>query len=263
MALFFYIFKTSLQRQMAYRAVIFAGLATNFFFGMLRAAVMIALYGSRTDAAGITLGEAITFTGLSQALIGMLNTFSWFNLARSVYSGEIASELVRPVNTMTLYLAQDLGRAMVELVLRGLPIMIGYAWVFGIATPDSIAQWAAVIVSLFLAWLISFGWRFLVNLSAFWTPNAIGIVRFVFTLSWFLSGFMMPLRFFPGWFVRLCYLTPFPAMINTVTETYLGLLTGGDLLRALFVQAAWAVVLIILGQVVMSLGIRKLVIQGG
>ena len=33
----------------------------------------------------------------------------------------------------------------------------------------------------------------------------------------------MPLRFFPEWFVKLCYLTPFPYTINVVVEVYLGL----------------------------------------
>ena len=60
------------------------------------------------------------------------------------------------------------------------------------------------VLSLALAWMISFAWRFLINLSAFWSPNSIGICRLFYSLSWFMSGFFMPLRFMPDWFVRLC-----------------------------------------------------------
>ena len=34
----------AIQRQLTYRAATLAGLATNFFFGLLRAAVLVALY---------------------------------------------------------------------------------------------------------------------------------------------------------------------------------------------------------------------------
>lgn len=263
MRLFFQLTRKALQRQFTYRAAVFAGFLTNSFFGILRASVMIALYGSASQVAGLSLQDAITFTGLSQVTIGSLNMFSWFNVIRSVYSGEIASDLLKPVNTMFFWMAQDLGRTLVELVLRGMPIMLGYALLFDISTPQSLGQWVMVAVSLFLAWLVSFGWRFVANLPAFWTPNAIGIARFVFIFSWVMSGFMMPLRFFPEWFVKLCYLTPFPHTVNTIIETYLGLLQGEELLWALLSQAAWAGALLLIGQVGMRLGIRKLVIQGG
>jgi ABC-2 type transport system permease protein len=114
-----------------------------------------------------------------------------------------------------------------------------------------------------LAFFISFCWRFLVNLTAFWTPNALGVGRFAFTISLFLSGMLMPLRLLPDWFNALCHLTPFPSMMNTVTEVYLGLLSGPDLLRALAWQAAWAVILAAACAGMLRAGLRRLVVQGG
>ena len=120
-----------------------------------------------------------------------------------------------------------------------------------------------LVLTLIMAGLVSFAWRFLVNLSAFWTPNALGIGRFAFGLSQFLSGFMLPLRFFPDWFNHLCALTPFPSMINTVVEVYLGVVKGPDMWLAILTQAGWFLGLALLAQLVMRLGIRTLVIQGG
>ena len=73
----------------------------------------------------------------------------------------------------------------------------------------------------------------------------------------------MPLRFFPDWFVQVCNLTPFPSMVNTVIEVYLGTLTGPELLRALGMQLLWIVVLFITCQLVLRAGVCRLVIQGG
>jgi ABC-2 type transport system permease protein len=98
-----------------------------------------------------------------------------------------------------------------------------------------------------LAWLVSFSYRFLINLASFWTPNALGIARFGFMLTWFLSGFMFPLRYFPDWFITLSKMTPFPYMVNSLIEIYLGSVTGWEIVLALGLQAVWIVGLIYAG----------------
>ena len=263
MSTYLKLVKLSFQRQITYRAATLAGLATNYFFGLLRAAVLIALYGQRQQVAGITLQGAITYTGISQATIAFLSLFSWYDVMRSVYTGEIGSDLLKPMDYFTFWMGRDFGRALAQILLRGLPIMLGYALYFGITTPQSVSQWLALLVVVLLAWLVSFSWRFLINLAAFWIPDAAGIGRLAFALSWFLSGFLMPLRFFPEWFVRLCYLTPFPYTINTIVEVYLGLLKGADLWRAMLGQVVWIMVLVVAGRLVLQAGVRRLVIQGG
>ncbi|MBN2547914.1 MAG: ABC-2 family transporter protein [Anaerolineales bacterium] len=263
MKLFFEIVKLSTRRQITYRAATLAGLATNFFFGLMRAALMAALYGARPAVEGMTLADAITYTGLSQASIAYLSLFSWWEVMRSVYSGQVGSDLLKPMSFFNFWLAQDLGRALVSFIARGVTIMAFYAVAFEITYPHSLGQWLALFISMLLAWMVSFAWRFLLNLSAFWTPNASGILRLGFSISWFLSGFLMPIRFFPAWFQQVCYLTPFPHMVNTTIEIYLGLVDGPLLVQALLAQAFWVLLLILLGQLILSQGMRRLVIQGG
>ncbi len=141
--------------------------------------------------------------------------------------------------------------------------MTAYALLIGISYPHGIDQWLGFIFSLIFALLLSFTWRFLINLAAFWTPDARAIGRFGFMLLYFVTGFLMPLRFFPDWFVRICDLTPFPSMVNTVIEVYLGVLRGPQLTLALIEQARWVIVLVGICQIALKLGIRRLVIQGG
>jgi ABC-2 type transport system permease protein len=253
----------SFRRQLTYRTANWAGLATNFFFGILRASVLIALYGARSEVAGIPLSAAITYTGLTQGVIAFLNLFGWWEVMLSVYSGDISSDLLKPLDYYIFWMARDFGRAIASLLVRGLTMMAAYALVFDLSTPRSGWQWLALVLTLLLSWMVSFSWRFLVNLAAFWTPDARGAGRFAFALSWFLSGFLMPLRFFPDWFVRLCNLTPFPSMINTVVEVYLGVLSGPTLARALLGQLLWALTLAVACQLVLRAGVRRLVIQGG
>ena len=93
MRLFWEISKLAFQRQLTYRAATLAGLATNFFFGMLRASVLIALFHGQSEIAGMTINDAITFTALTQAAIALLSLFSWYEVMDSVYSGAVSSDM--------------------------------------------------------------------------------------------------------------------------------------------------------------------------
>ncbi|MBN1642871.1 MAG: ABC-2 family transporter protein [Anaerolineae bacterium] len=263
MRLYWELARQAFRLQMTYRAANLAGLATNFFFGLLRAAVLVALYGERGSVSGMSLQAAVTYTGLSQATIACLMFFGWWDVMDAVYSGDIAADLLKPIDYYAHWLARDLGRAAASFAMRAVTIMVAYAVVFEIVVPRSLGHWLLLGCSLLLSIALSFAWRFLVNLAAFWSPDARGIGRLAFGISWFTSGFLMPMRLLPDWFARLCSWTPFPSMVNTVTEVYLGVLDGPALLRALGAQAIWFVALSAACQLVLRAGVRHLVIQGG
>ncbi|MDX1436253.1 MAG: ABC-2 family transporter protein [Anaerolineales bacterium] len=263
MRTFIELSKRSFQRFLTYRAATLAGLLTNLFFGILRAAIYLGLYGVQNEVKEVSIEGIITYTGISQAVIAYLSMFGWYDLMDSIYSGEVSSDLLKPIGLFRLWLARDLGRAAVAFLLRGLLLMVIYSLVFDLTYPSGILQWLSLAAAIVLSWLVSFSFRFLINLSAFWSPDSRGIIRLFFVASWFLSGFLMPLRFLPEWVERLAYFTPFPQMVNTVVEVYLGVLEGHELAAALLLQAAWALVLIGASHLVMSRGLRRLVILGG
>lgn len=263
MRLFWEITRLAFRRQLTYRAAAWAGLATNIFFGLLRAMVMIALFGARDQVAGMTVQDAIIYTGLTQAVIAYLMIFGWYAVMDSVHSGEIAADLLRPLGYLRFWLAVDMGRAAVNLLLRGVSIMLVYALFVDITLPGSLTHWLVFGLTIFLSWLVSFAWRFLVNLAAFWTPYARGVGRFAFGIVSVLSGFMMPLRLYPEWFQAICHATPFPALVNTPVEAFLGLLAGPELFAAVLHQIGWAIALLAISHFVLSRGVRRLVIQGG
>ena len=187
MRLFWEICKLSFRRQLAYRTSNWAGFFTNLFFGLLRASVLIALYAGRDEVAGISLDGAITYTALTQAIIVFLSLFGSYDLMKAVQSGEIAADLLKPLGLYAFWAAKDLGRSLVALIVRGLSIMACYAVFYGITLPQGAGQWLALGAAFTLAWAVSFSWRYLVNLAAFWSPNALGIGRLAFSLSLFFS----------------------------------------------------------------------------
>ncbi len=263
MRLFLELARLSFQRQLTYRAATLAGLATNLFFGLLRVMTLLALYGARTEVAGYSVQDAITYTGLTQASIAYLSIFGWYELMNSVYSGEISADLLKPLGYFRMWLARDAGRCLAALLLRGVALMVVYALIVKITVPENLLQWLAFVLSVLFGWLLGFCWRFLVNISSFWTPNAKGVGRFAFGMPWVLSGFYLPLRYFPDWFVTLSHFTPFPSMINTSIEIYLGVLTPAAIAWGLLMQVLWITILLVFCQLLLRVGIKKLVIQGG
>ena len=240
-----------------------AGLATNFFFAILRVSLIIALYNGKAEVNGLSLQGAITYVAVSQGMIAFLSIFGTWDVMMSVYSGSIGTDLLKPMHLFRLWMARDLGRSLVNLVGRGLLLIAIFVPFYPISVPARLENWLTLLLAMMLGWWLSFAWRFLVNLAAFWTPDARGVGRIAFVLSQFLSGFLMPLRLYPDWFANICRLTPFPALFNTTLETYLGILSGQALWMALINQLAWAVLLTLLAEWVLRAGVRRLVIQGG
>lgn len=263
MRFFWQLVTVSFKQQLAYRMALWAGLVTNLFFGVLRAVLLMALYAGQTEVNGLTLANALNYVGLTQAMIAFLTLFGSFELMNTIYSGAIGSDLLKPVPYFFYWMGRDLGRSLLNLLGRGVLFMLLYSLVYPVTVPSRPEQWFWLALSLLLAWLVSFSWRYLINLAAFWTPDARGILRIAFTFSQFLSGFIMPLRLLPDWFNTLTHYTPFPSMVNTSVEVYLGTLQGEALWNAVWLQLVWFVVLAGLAQWIYRAGIRRLVIQGG
>jgi ABC-2 type transport system permease protein len=266
MQLFWQVMRRSFRRALTYRVAMLAGLVTNLFFGLLRANILVALAAGGqvgSVSVGFDQQDIITYTALSQAVIMFLSIFGSYDLMQMVYRGEIANDLLKPLALLPFWLAQDLGRALASLLLRGITIMLIYRIFYQIATPDNLLQWLATITSFALALLISFFFRLLVNLTAFWSPDARGIGRFAFGFSMFASGFLMPLEFFPPFIQQILAFTPFPAIVNTPIGIYLGAINGQALTEQLFLQLIWVLVLLVLAQMVLWQGSKRLVILGG
>lgn len=255
----------SFRRMLVYRAATFAGLLTNLFFGLLRAYVFIALFAAagQERVAGFNLKEAITFTALGQALIGPLRIWGSTEVLDRIKSGDIAVDLARPTGLFGLYLAQDLGRAAFETLGRGLPLLLAYSLVFDLSWPAGPLTWLAFLTAALLGVTISFGWRFLVNLGAFWLVDARGLARLASLGVIIFSGLILPLAMFPPALVGLARALPFAGFIDAPARVWLGQVRGAELAVLLARQLAWALGLAAAGQLVYRRGIRRLVIQGG
>ena len=257
--------RMSYRRYRTYASATVAGLLTNAFFGLLRSYVFIALYRAQAQpvTAGFSLHDAISYVWLSQAMIMPLYLWSWFEIANTIRSGEIATDLARPVSYFGFWLSRDLGRAGYHFLFRWLPTVALGALLFGIRVPRSPATLLLFPVSLLLAVVISFCVRFILNVSAFWTTDVRGTYGVALVFTNFLSGFLIPLAFFPLWLRGVAEALPFAGMISTPLTLFLEQARGFDALRLLALQALWAAAFVVVAQLTLRAAVRRLVVQGG
>jgi len=253
------------RRYAAYPGATYAGLFTNVFFGFLIAYILLAVYDERTDIGGYDVRDAIAYVWLSQGLLSVVGIFgpSWFELARRVQTGDVATDLQRPVDVQRAERAQDLGRAGYQVVWRAVPQFLLGLLFFELTVPTDAGRWLLFAVSVSLAVFVSFGVRFLVNLTAFWLLDYRGPVLLVIAVNLVLSGAIIPLAFFPGALDTVVHLGPFASMLMAPIDIYVGEPLGGSSVIVLALQLSWAVVLLVGGRVVLGAGTRKLVLQGG
>lgn len=253
------------RRYAAYPGATLAGLFTNVVFGFLIAYILLAVYEQTDIVGGYDVRDALAYVWISQGLFSVVAIFgpSWWELARRVQTGDVATDLQRPLDLQRAALAEDVGRAVYQVLWRAVPQFVLALLLFEITIPDEAARWLVFGVSVALAVLVSFGIRFLLNLSSFWLLDYRGSTLLAIAVTNLLSGMIVPLAFFPGPLDTIVRLTPFAAMLQAPIDVYVGEPVGGSVALVLALQVTWALALYAAGQLVLTAGTRKLVVQGG
>lgn len=263
MRLYWEVGKRSFRRFATYRAATFAGVFTNSVFGMIRGAVLVAVVTARPSI-GYSARDVITFSFITQGMLGFTSAFGAIDsLTERVRTGDVICDFYRPADFQLWWLAFDTGRATFQLIGRFVPILGIGALVYGIDAPATVAAALLFAVSMYAALLISFGLRYLVSISAFWTLDVRGATQLLVTLIMFGSGNTAPLPFFPDWLEPTMRALPFAGMMQTPADVWMGQVTGVDAIGQVLFQLGWAAVLLAAGRFVTTLATRRVVIQGG
>ena len=254
--------RTAFRQQLAYRGAALGGLVTNAVFGAFLASIYGALYVARDGApiGDFDRSAALTYVWLVQALIVPTLVWGSWDIALSIRSGEIVFDQLKPYSYFGYWLSRDVGRAAAAVLMRMIPTFAIGLIFYTLVVPDHPAQVLAFAVSLVLAVLLSFALRFIVNLVAFWWTDLQGLRSGQLVLFSFLSGFLLPIGFYPGWLQATLNVLPFRGIIMSPIEVWLG---DGSIPLLLFGQAGWFVVVVVAANRLFAVAVRRVVVQGG
>jgi ABC-2 type transport system permease protein len=253
------------RRYSTYRQATFAGAFTNTVFGFLRCYVLLAV---ATGAGGVVAGydpaQLATFVWVGQGLLAVVGLWGWTDLADRIRTGDVASDLLRPVHPVVSYLATDLGRAAYAVLTRFVPPVLTAPIFFDVYLPNRWQTAPLFLASMTLAVVLSFSCRFLVNASVYWLHDVRGPMILWTLASGILAGLYFPLRFLPDWAsVPLWLATPFPSLMQTPLDVVVERDALPVQVGLVGVQLIWVGLLLSACRTVQRRAERRLVVQGG
>jgi len=254
------------RRSASYRAAVLAGATTNTVFGVIRLGILL----SAASAAGGTLGGydragLSTYTWLSQGLLAVVALLGGTSVRVDlrVRTGDVAIDLARPLDPVLGWLADDAGRALQAGTFRFLAPFVFGALVFGVRAPERVSTVPLFLVSVALAWGVSFCGRVMVELAAFWTTDVRGLSSVYVAVSNVLAGLIVPLSVLPDILARLARATPFPSMLQIPVDIAVEHRVGAAALTGLAIQAGWFVLLLAAARLMLSRATARVVVGGG
>ena len=255
--------RRSFQRYATYRAATAAGVFTNTVFGFIRGYVFLALYRHRAEVGGWDATDAITYSFVTQGLLATTGAFGSSDTADRIRTGDIVSDLYRPLRFQAYWAAQNAGRAAFQAVFRGIPPVVVGAAVFSLRSPTSALVVLEFGLSVVLAVQVAFAFSFTVSLTGFWLIDTRGVAQIGLMTMMFFAGAIVPLTYFPPALAHAALALPFPSIVQLPTELFLGRHPGAGALGVIAQQAGWVVVLTLLNEVISARALHKVVVQGG
>jgi ABC-2 type transport system permease protein len=250
---------TAVQEALAYRLTTLLTMVSNLVWVAVLYYVWRSVYGGRPQIEGFDWRAMQTYLVVAYSVNALLSFQSLSQLTMAIRTGQVASELTRPVDYLATSMARASGRAVIEGVVGGALALVVGVLLLDVRPP--VSGWAAAVfvVSAVLGFLIKFLIHYLVALLAFFTTSVTGLLWAEIALVNLLSGALIPLAFFPDWLQRVLAFLPFQGIVTTPVGIYLGR-TGA---LALVVQLVWVGVLVVLAKLLWRPSIRALDIQGG
>ena len=246
-----------------YRMAAVAGLGTQLFWGLMRVMIFTAFYHSTTKAQPMSLEQVITYVWLGQAMLGMLPWNVDTEIRLMIRTGTVAYELVKPLDLYWLWFSRAMAMRTAPTILRAVPMFI-IAWLFfHMQLPASWASAGAWMLSMSAALLLACALTTLLTMSMLWTISGDGIARLLMVGVTIFSGMIVPLPLFPDWAQSVLNFLPFRGIADIPYRLYMGHIPADRVLWVVGHQLAWTLALIIIGRWLLSLGTRKLVVQGG
>lgn len=260
--------RAGMQEMVAYRANFICFLIGEIMASFIMYFVWKAVFlSSDSDTfMGFTMEDMTVYLFIT-FLTGYL-TYSdgAFAVGEEIVDGSIAMRMIKPCSFDMCFLFQELGSRLVSVSMIFAPMVIGveaYRWaVCGVIRFQPLSFFL-YLVSLIVAYMISFYFNVCYGFMAFFFKNLWGTTLIKETLVGFLSGAVIPLAFLPSGLAAVLNLLPFASLSYTPVMIYMGMYSFAEAAQYIGLQLFWLVVMWGISKLVWRSAVKHLAVQGG
>lgn len=259
--------RAGIMESLQYRLGTAVTLFANLIYLVLVYFLWKAIYASAgTDVVnGMTFTDTMIYLILATALFNFLEMFVVWDMSRSIQSGKIILDLLKPMNFREYTFWSYSGSHVVLFALTFVPTFLVVLIVTNGAIPMGVNLLWFVIATV-LALIVNFSMEMIVATICLYTESTWGINIVKETIVLLLSGASIPLAFFPETFRKVVDLLPFRAVYD-IPLTILLQKNGSDSIEGLLpmfgLQFLWAVILTLAGTLFWNYSVRKITVNGG
>ena len=215
---------------------------------------------------GFTMGDMVVYLFIS-FLTGYLSySDGAFAVGEEIRDGAIAMRMLKPCSFDMCFLFQELGIRLINIVMIFLPITAGveiYRYILTGAVCFDIRYFLIYLVSLLLAYMISFYFNVCYGFMAFFFKNLWGTTLIKEVVVNFLSGAVVPLAFLPASVAMVLDILPFASLSYTPVMIYMGMYSAGEIALHMGLQVFWLLFMFGLSKLIWHSAVRRLAVQGG
>lgn len=178
-----------------------AGVVTQFAWGFMYILAFAAFYRSNPDGFPLTFEQTVAYIWIQQAFLALFFIWAYDNsVFDAIESGQIAYELVRPMDLYGRWFTQTATNRVARTLLRAVPVL-AVAFLlpapFRLILSPNVLQVGWFFLSVLLSMGVVVSFSMLIYISAFSTINSMGTRVVVGVAGDFLAGGYIPIPFFP------------------------------------------------------------------
>ncbi len=189
-----------------------------------------------------------------------------YAIATEIRDGSIAMRMIKPCSFDMCFLFQELGHKIINVLFIFAPLVLGveaYRWVITGVCQFDVRYFLLYVVSLVLAYLISFYFNVSYGFMAFYLKNLWGADILKECIINFLSGATIPLAFMPAALANVLSFLPFSSLSYTPVMIYMGMYSWSEIAFKMLMQVFWLFAMILLSKAVWNHAVKRLCSQGG
>jgi len=211
---------------------------------------------------GFTLSGVMTYFFIGS--IFRPNYYPGFTFSGMIKTGTLGPALLKPRNIGLYVYFRNIANVLTGMIPQALFVIVLLPFAARFLTWNLSAFGAVSLVLFFAVGTVSnfLVWS-LVGYMAFWLEEAEAVMWSFAILCNLLTGFFIPLAFFPSWSVRILEMLPFASWSYIPIMIYIGLYDAGMQVFLLAVHLSWVAVLLLVNKIVWQRGVRNFTSVGG